>query len=214
MSCENPSPPPPPAVGHPASHDRRPRQALLLLVAGSVLALSMGIFLAVSLESVLWLILGVTSIIANAGLTVVRRWRLGRSRPGSPTGRTLVPPPELELAPSAAMRWTGGANVPGSLGRINATSPLAVLELTGPSLHLYFRPRPIARLFGIGPVTATNSDNLEAFPVKGKLGASGVGVGRSGDAVVYFWTTQREEVLQALASAGFRVTWEERRYRY
>jgi hypothetical protein len=53
------------------SHDGRPRQALLLPVAGSVLALGMGIFLAVSLESVLWLILAVASVIANAGTRLI-----------------------------------------------------------------------------------------------------------------------------------------------
>jgi hypothetical protein len=86
------------------SHDGRPRQALLLPVAGSVLALGMGIFLAVSLESVLWLILVVASVIANAGLTVLRRWRLGRSRLGSATGRTLLPPAELALTPLRVLR--------------------------------------------------------------------------------------------------------------
>jgi hypothetical protein len=174
----------------------------------------MGILLAVSLQSILWLILAVASIIANVSLIVLARWRLGRSRAGTLTGRTPVPPAGSAPGSSPALRWVGGANVPGSLGRMNATSPLAVLELTDSSLNLYCRPRLIARLFGIGRVVATNSDGLEAFPVTGKMGASGVGLGRSGDAVVYFWTKRREDVLQALASAGFRVSWGERRYRY
>jgi hypothetical protein len=98
---------------------------------------------------------------------------------------------------------------------MNATYPLAVLELTDSSLNLYVRPRLIARLFGIGCVVATNSDGLEAFPVTGRFWApQGVGLARCGDAAAYFWTTRREDVLQALVSASFRVTWEERRFSY
>jgi hypothetical protein len=212
MSYGNP-PPSPPRTDK-LSDDGRPGPWLLRFVVGSVLALGWGIFLAVSLQSVLWLILAVAWFIANASLVVLARWRLGRSRRGSPTGRTLVPIAGSALGPSAVTRWVGGANLPGSFGRMNATTPLAVLELTGPSLRLYVRPRLIGRLFGIRPVTATSSDNLEAFPVRAKLWTSGVGMGRNGDAVVYFWTAQREEVLQALASAGFRVSWEERRFAY
>jgi hypothetical protein len=183
-------------------------------VAGPVLALGAGTFMAVRHQSVLWLILAVALVMANLSFIVLARWRLGRTRAGSPTGRTLVPPEGLPLGQSATMRWVGGANVPGFLGRMNATYPLAVLELADSSLHLYVRPRLIARLFGIGEVAAATSDGLEAFPVTRLLGTSGVGLGRSGDAVVYFWTTQREEVLQALASAGLRVSWAERRYTY
>jgi hypothetical protein len=30
--------------------------------------------------------------------------------------------------------------------------------------------------------------------------------------VSYFWTDERDAVLQGLASAGFRVSWDERRW--
>ena len=66
------------------------------------------------------------------------------------------------------------------------------------------RPNEADRAFLWGHVVATNSDGSEAFPVTGKLGTSGVSVGRSGDAAAYFWTTRQEDVLQALESASFR----------
>jgi hypothetical protein len=55
----------------------------------------------------------------------------------------------------------------------------------------------------------------EVFPVKGRLfGTPGVAFRRDGDAIPYFWTTQRESILQALAATGFRVSWDEQRARW
>jgi hypothetical protein len=49
-----------------------------------------------------------------------------------PTGVWVAPQTAVAYPPAVAVaRWVGAADVPGSLGRMNATTPLAVLELTG-----------------------------------------------------------------------------------
>jgi hypothetical protein len=179
-----------------------------------VLSLGIGAFITVRTHSPLFLIFAIATTIANAALVVVGRWRLRRSRPGSRTGRTLVSSVSSPVKPSAATRWVGGANLPGTLGRTNATRPLAVLDLGPCSIKLGIRPKLLARMFGVASITLTRSDDVEAFPVRHRLGTRGVGVRRNQEAPVYFWTTQPEAVLQALASADWPVSWDERRFSY
>jgi hypothetical protein len=165
-------------------------------------------------QSPLFLVAAMVTTIANAAMVVLGRWRLRRSRPGSRTGRTLVPSVSSPDEPSAATRWVGGANLPGWRGRLNATTPLAVLDLGPSSIKLGIRPKLLAGMFRVSSITVTRSDDVEVFPVRGRLGTRGVGVRRNGAAPVYFWTTQPEEVLQALASADWPVSWDERRFAY
>jgi hypothetical protein len=184
-----------------------------LLVASGVLAVSVGAFMAVTRESPHFLIFAIAVTMANGGVVVLGRWRLRRSRAGPPrTGRTLVPPASSPAGLSAATRWVGGANLPGTLGRTNATTPLAVLRLGSSSISLDVRPKLVARMVGLSPITVTRSDNVVVFPVRSRFGTRGVGVGQKGVAPLYFWTTKREEVLQALASADWSVSWDERRF--
>jgi hypothetical protein len=165
-------------------------------------------------QSPLFLIVAMVTTIANAAMVVLGRWRLRGSGPGSRTGRTLVPSVSSSDEPSAATRWVGGANLPGTLGRINATTPLAVLDLGPSSITLGIRPKLLAGMFGVSSITLTRSDDAEVFPVRRRLGTRGVGVRRNQAAPVYFWTTQPEEVLQAVASADWPVSWDERRFAY
>jgi hypothetical protein len=90
---------------------------------------------------------------------------------------------------------------------MNATTPLAVLDLGPGSINLDVRPKLLARMFGVSSMTVTRSDEVEAFPVRRRFGTRGVGVSRNGTAPVYFWTTRPDEVLQALASADWPVSW-------
>jgi hypothetical protein len=118
----------------------------------------------------------------------------------------------LPAPPPVVSSWTGGSNVPGPWGRINATFPLAVLEVAPERLTLRLRPRIVARLVGAPGLTATPADVDVIFPVKGWANG-GVGLVRHGSPVVYFFTRQRAAILNALGAAGFRVSPHERRYR-
>ena len=152
-----------------------------------------------------------------AGGTIAAR-RLARRPPGAgwqdrPTGKTLQPLPFPE-APPPAFRWVGGCNVPGSLGRLNASFGLAVLEVASGSATLRVRPHFIATIFGAGkPMTFTPAADLTAFPVRGTLGTKGVGFQHAGHPPYYFWTGEREMVLTVLATAGFHTSWAETKAR-
>lgn len=98
--------------------------------------------------------------------------------------------------------------------RQNQRHLAAVLDLGPCSIKLGIRPKLLARMFGVSSITVTRSDDVEAFPVRRRLGTRGVGVRRNQEAPVYFWTTQPEAVLQALASADWPVSWDERRFAY
>jgi len=56
------------------------------------------------------------------------------------TGRTIAHPSAGSAVQDA--RWTGGANVPTSFGRVNATNPLGVPELRDTTLVFQPRSRP------------------------------------------------------------------------
>lgn len=162
-------------------------------------------------QSPRFLVAAMATTITNAALVVLGRWRFRRSRPGSQTGRTLVASVSSSDEPSAASRWIGGANLPGAFGRTNATKPLAVLELEPSSLKLRVRPKLLAGMFGASSMTVPRSDDVEVFPVRGRLGTRGVGVRGNETAPARFWTSQPEEVLHAHASADWPVSWDERR---
>jgi hypothetical protein len=180
------------------------------LLAGGVVAVVIGVVLSSSSGSPFWLLAALASIALNVGLVGVARRRARTSSIPPKTGRILAaPPPMLAGSPS---RWVGGANVPGSLGRMNATWPLAVLEIGRSSITLRIRP-PFTTLFGAESLAATPADITEMFPSKGGLGGSGVGIRLRNESNSFFWTSRREEVLQAASQAGFHVSWEERRSR-
>ena len=102
------------------------------------------------------------------------------------TGRTLVPLTSSSAGLSAATRCVGGANLPGTLGRTNATTPLAVLRLGSSSISLDVRPKLVARMVGLSPIIVTRSDNVVVFPARSRFGTRGVGVGQKGAARLYF----------------------------
>jgi hypothetical protein len=147
-----------------------PGPPMALLVAGCVLALGVGAFMTASTQSPLFLIAAIATTIANAGIVVLGRGRLRQSRAGPRTGRTLAPAGSSPGRPAAAARWVGGANLPGTLGRVNATAPLAVLDLGPGSINLDVRPKLLGRMVGVSSVTVTRSDEVEAFPVRRRFG--------------------------------------------
>jgi hypothetical protein len=167
-------------------------------------------------------VLAVAAAIVNLVAVPLRRRFRRRGRVGALTGRTLAapgPPPAATPAMPASSTpsppqtsWVGGASLATARGRMNATAPFAVLRLTPGSLELSLRPKLLNQLWRSSPQALRPSDNVEAFPVRTRGWTRGVGIRGEGAEVSYFWTDERDAVLQALASAGYRVSREERRY--
>jgi len=112
------------------------------------------------------------------------------------------------------LRVVGGANVPamGNL-RVSATWPLAVLTLEGTSLAL--KVRWFARLFRPAGLTVGPSSVTLVAPTKPAfgLGISGLDIALVDGRNFYFWTGQRDVILQGLAAAGFPISWDEHKAR-
>jgi hypothetical protein len=102
------------------------------------------------------------------------------------------------MTPVAA-RFIGGMNVPSRAGRINASRPLAELTVGGDAMTL--RPRWFARWI-LRDVVIPLDQVTAVFPLRGHWMTGGVGVAMSGGQVAYFWTSQSDEVLAALHTAG------------
>jgi len=109
--------------------------------------------------------------------------------------------PNVEWAPLRTI--VSGANVPTTTMRVNATWPLAVLELGEARVRLRIRG---AKLFGALTLNAGPADVTDVSPVRGKLGTSGVGFTDRAGRDYYFWTSASEQVLHGLGYYGFPVT--------
>jgi hypothetical protein len=166
------------------------------------------------------ILLAVAAGIINLAVWLSRRLRR-RGRLGAPTGHRLAPAaaapggtpaPEGVAAASSPTRWVGGANLQTPHRRLNATMPLAVLALAPGSLQLSLRPSFFNRLWRINPLVLSPAEDVEVFPVRTRGWTRGVGIRAPDAAVHYFWTFEREAVLRALGTAGFRVSWDERRF--
>lgn len=205
-----------PAADHPSA--RRPPPWLLAATAAARTAV---VAVGVNMHSGLgtWLACcAVGGWLLQAGGIVAARRLINRPQPAvwqdRPTGATLQPCPFPQVAP-AAFRWVGGCNVPGSLGRLNATFPLAVLEVAPGSATLRVRPRAIAAIFGAGkPMVFAPAGDLTVFPVRGTLGAKGIGLQYASSPAWYFWTAEREMILTVLATGGFNTSWAEMKARF
>jgi hypothetical protein len=129
-----------------------------------------------------------------------------------PTGRWISPQPTSYGAPPSAARWTGAADIPGELGRMNASTPLAVLELTGSQLTLRIRPSFLSKLFGMSELHVVPGDVDAVFPAKGRLRSPAICVRPHGQPPFYFLLGDRSSILTSIAAAGFPVEWQERTY--
>jgi hypothetical protein len=153
-------------------------------------------------------ILALVPFSAVANVVIVNRARARLANPAmrrdSPTGQTLSPllvqrAPE---PPNPMQRWTGAADVPGSMGRMNATVPLGVLELSGTQLTLRVRPRFLTAMFGAA-----------VFPARGRQRSRAIGIRPHGSPPSYFLLGgDRTLILSAIAAAGFPVQCDERSY--
>ncbi len=135
------------------------------------------------------------------------------ARSDAPTGALLSPQATVPYGPGAPFgRWVGAADVPGNLGRMHASVPLAVLELNGSLLSLQIRPRVVSRFFGMRALRVEPSEVGAVFPAKARLRYSAICIRPRSQPPFYFLLGDRASILTTLAAAGFPVEWEERAY--
>jgi hypothetical protein len=93
-------------------------------------------------------------------------------------------------------------NVPLSMGRFNATVPLAELLIDDQALTLRAR----SFLGGFSPFIARLDQIDAAYRLRGVVMTAGVGIRLRNGVVAYFWTwTQMDAVLAALADRGITI---------
>jgi hypothetical protein len=95
-------------------------------------------------------------------------------------------------------------NIPAGFGRVSATFPMAVLEISGRTLVFSIRPRWARRLIGADTLTVTAGDGTVLFPVE-QLAGIGVGVRPVDQPAWYFRSLTPGNILAAAAAAGFEV---------
>lgn len=129
------------------------------------------------------------------------------------TGSVLAPPAGYPFVPYVQpTRWIGAADVPGTLGRMSASTPLAILELVGQELTLRIRPAFLSSLFGMKSLKIQPSEVDAVFPAKGRLRYPAICIRPHNEPPFYFLLGDRAYILSALSVAGFPVEWEERAY--
>ena len=144
------------------------------------------------------------------------------------TGETLAHPAVARSASasSAVQRWIGAADLPSPLGRITTTYQVAVLEIVDGALSLRLRPEPLMRLTLRLQTLSLRPDEVEAvFPARGRIRIPAIGIRPLQGPPSYFLTAagplrwyfgrisnDRAAILAAIESAGFPVTWDERRF--
>ena len=148
-----------------------------------------------------------------AGIVQVHLARRRMLRPHDPAWKAtpdarVLTPSHLPLLPPQGFRWIGGCNVPGGLGRIYASFPLAVLMAAPGWTRIELRPRVAQRLFGYRPVTFEPDTDTTIYPARRGF-VRGVGLQTGRQAPSYFWSTDQQTILTALAGCGFRVVWVE-----
>ena len=94
--------------------------------------------------------------------------------------------------------------VPMGFGRLSATFPMAILEISDSTLVFRIRPRWVQALVGAQMLTVSAGDGTVLFPVE-QLAGIGVGVRPLGQPAWYFRSFSRGNILAAAAAAGFDV---------
>lgn len=204
-----------------------PRRTLFLLAGGVLFGFVVGIKALASGDRFvgMFFLVGtpISALINGAMLAASNK----RNRPGPPsrplpaTGRVLSPV-EYSRSPLPnppvgwrGTTWTGGGNVVGPFGRVNATFPLAVFTVGPSTATLRFQPRVFALLFGLRANTWQPSEILTAYPVRGRLTGfnRGVAIESTTQGLAYFWTFNPTVVLTVMERSGFNVEWAERQIR-
>lgn len=195
------------------------RRLVIMTIAGLLAAGFVGVGLMAAGQAALggFVLVGACLAAVLNVLFVRRSQRLDRPglsrRRGAATGRTLAPSGSLAAGIQWESSWAGGGNVATSMGRMNATWPLAVLAAQGQTVVLRFRPMLLAKFFGVGkPFTWAPGDVITAYPVRGRAISlnRGLAIESTTTALAYFWTVRPEAILADLAGRGVPVDWTER----
>jgi hypothetical protein len=208
-----------------------PRRFFVANVLGVCVGVSVGLAIYIGQNSDYGLVIVFWALVGSP-LFLRRQLRNGRrlhdptERRDQLTGRTLTPPAVVEgvVTGKRAAQWTGAADVPTFLGRINATNPLARLELGDSALTLRLRPAFLIRWqFACEPLVLSPSEVEGVFPARGRLRAPAIGIRPLHGPPSYFltapgpvrwyfgaWSADRASILSAMSEAGFPVEWEER----
>jgi hypothetical protein len=196
---------------------RVPWQLVALILTGFVVIETIGsVFLAKGDKPAGIFLIAIGVLFAGFYLALMLVWGVLRdpAAGGAPTGRIMVrvaPGGATWSAERQAWKWTGGGSVPGSIGRVYASRPLAVLELSAAALTLRIRPKDIGGMLGAGSFTWTAGDPVVIYPVRGRRVSSNRGLAIEGPSgLCYFWTRQPERILAALEQQRFPVSWGER----
>jgi hypothetical protein len=105
--------------------------------------------------------------------------------------------------PDGSLRIVGGANMPTTYLRMNATWPLAVLTITNSRVSIRLRG-PLQRIGGV-PLDGTSAEIARVFPTR-SMWSRGVGFTDRAGREWYFWTRRVQQVLAILDERGYRVT--------
>ena len=195
------------------AHDHRPLPHALISVslALGVMAICIGLLLYARGLKALGVFLVVGAPVGwalTSGQIAWSRRRLTRAPLPACRGESRQSASAQAATPGNAggsFRLAGGMNVPAATGRVSATLPLAVLELTGTTLDLRIRPRWFRRLVGGQILTLSPNSGAVIFPVHQLIGV-GIGIRPSGQATWYFRTSAPEHLLSALDMAGFEIS--------
>ena len=186
-----------------------PRSAIALIVLWNLVI--GGILVTVLVRQQAWgfLVVFVVGAATCATVMVLRRRSIAPRQTTSTSGSPLaLAVPVLSGEPDR--RWVGSGSFPGWFGTMEASTPLAVLEVFGRALRLRVRPRLVGRMFGMEALVANDTDVEEVFAAF-RVARIGIGFRPRNGPTYYLWTSQRDDVLSTLESLGFPVTWQPRK---
>jgi hypothetical protein len=96
--------------------------------------------------------------------------------------------------------------MPGSLGYLQATWPLAALQVSGERIVLKMRPWVLAKITGTADLAARPADGVLIEPVRSNWTWQGIKFTVPGRPAYYFWTNRRPDVIAHIEAAGFEVS--------
>ena len=99
--------------------------------------------------------------------------------------------------------------MPSRFGYMQATLPLAVLEVSGSRLTLGVRPRFLAKMAGIEDLITQPGPGVICIPVGSNSTWQGIEITGPERPSYYFWTNRRAEVMSYLLQAGFTISQED-----
>jgi len=116
--------------------------------------------------------------------------------------RKLPTAEQIRSDPTSQIQVRGGANIPASVGRLNATWPFALLTVSATELRLRVRPSVLVR----SRLVMSKLTHHNIYPVLGPLfRTSGIGIDVDNQCW-YFWTGKSHELVDTLGKLGYYTT--------